>query len=97
MCCRGKSGARASSPHGARLTHVQGFRPPDGLSGETIPLLARIIAVADAFESMTSNRVYRTRVPNAEAIRRLQECAGTHFDARIVETFAALHEEGFVW
>src|SRR5437016_1255373 len=63
---------------------------PDGLPGEEIPLGARIIFVADAYDAMTSERVYRRRVAPEEAIAELDRCAGTQFDPQVV---AALAEE----
>jgi diguanylate cyclase (GGDEF)-like protein/putative nucleotidyltransferase with HDIG domain len=63
---------------------------PDGLPGDHIPLGARIIFVADAYDAMTSERVYRRRVPPAHAIAELERCAGSQFDPGIV---AALAEE----
>jgi diguanylate cyclase (GGDEF)-like protein/putative nucleotidyltransferase with HDIG domain len=63
---------------------------PHGLSGEQIPLGARIIFVADAFDAMTSERVYRERVyTEREALDELERCAGTQFDPGIVDAFAA--------
>jgi len=61
---------------------------PDGLPGENIPLGARIIFVADAYDAMTSERVYRRRVTPDQAISELQRCAGTQFDPEIVDAFA---------
>jgi diguanylate cyclase (GGDEF)-like protein/putative nucleotidyltransferase with HDIG domain len=63
---------------------------PDGLSGERIPLGARIIFVADAYDAMISERVYRRRVSPEEAVAELDRCAGTQFDPDVV---AALAEE----
>src|SRR5919201_3103316 len=63
---------------------------PDGLAADDIPLGARIIFVADAFDAMTSERVYRRRVAPSEAIAELQRCAGSQFDPEVV---AALEEE----
>jgi HD-GYP domain-containing protein (c-di-GMP phosphodiesterase class II) len=60
---------------------------PDGLVGDEIPLLARIIAVADTFDAMTSTRVYRQQLPIPIALAELRRCSGTQFDARIVEIF----------
>jgi diguanylate cyclase (GGDEF)-like protein len=60
---------------------------PDGLAGETIPLGARIIAVCDAFLSMTSSRPYRPAIPPEDALAELQACAGTQFDPRVVTAF----------
>jgi HD-GYP domain-containing protein (c-di-GMP phosphodiesterase class II) len=65
---------------------------PDKLAGENIPLGARIIAVADAFDAMTTTRPYRKALPVAEARRRLSEGAGTQWDARIVTAFLRLLE-----
>jgi HD-GYP domain-containing protein (c-di-GMP phosphodiesterase class II) len=62
---------------------------PDGLPGDSIPLGARIIFVADAFDAMTSERVYRRRVQPDEAIEELERCAGTQFDPGIVAALAA--------
>ncbi len=60
---------------------------PDGLSGEDIPLGARIIFVADAYDAMTSDRAYRGRLTPQAAVEELQRCAGTQFDPHIVEVF----------
>ena len=58
---------------------------PDGKAGEEIPLEARIIFACDAFHAMTTDRPYRRRLPVEEALRRLQEAAGTQFDPAVVE------------
>ena len=63
---------------------------PDGLPGDQIPLGARIIFVADAYDAMTSERVYRRRVAPEHAIAELERCAGSQFDPEIV---AALSDE----
>ena len=62
---------------------------PDGLAGEEIPLGARIIFVADAYASMTSNRLYGEPMSHAAAVAELERCAGTHFDPEVVQAFAA--------
>ena len=62
---------------------------PNGIDGERIPLGARILFVADAYDAMTSNRVYRRRRSPAAAVAELRRCAGTQFDPEIVEAFAA--------
>ena len=62
---------------------------PSGLAGEDIPLGARIIFVADAFDAMTSNRVYRLGTSRERALAELERCAGSQFDPEIVEAFAA--------
>ncbi|HEV2581724.1 MAG TPA: HD-GYP domain-containing protein [Ktedonobacteraceae bacterium] len=63
----------------------QGY--PCGLEGEAIPLGARIIAVADAFDAMTSERVYQAPRTPYEALLELVRCAGTQFDPRLVRLF----------
>jgi diguanylate cyclase (GGDEF)-like protein len=60
---------------------------PDGLSGEEIPLGARIVAVCDAFDAMTSDRPYQRSLKPGEAITELQRCAGTQFDPQVVAAF----------
>lgn len=64
---------------------VDGKGYPDGISGPDFSLEARIIAVADAYEAMTSDRAYRPALGAAEAIRQLQACAGTQFDPTVVD------------
>ena len=65
---------------------------PYGLSKEAIPLGARILSVADSYDAMTSNRPYRAALPEAEARRELQKCAGGQFDPRVVTAFLAVLE-----
>ncbi|MBN2504189.1 MAG: diguanylate cyclase [Bacilli bacterium] len=60
---------------------------PRGLKGVDIPYFARIIAVADAFEAMTSDRPYRKAMSMDVAVKELKSCAGTQFDPDIVQTF----------
>jgi putative nucleotidyltransferase with HDIG domain len=62
---------------------------PDGLAGERIPIGARIIFVADAFDAMTSNRLYRDPMTHEEALREVERCAGTQFDPGAVQAFLA--------
>lgn len=68
---------------------------PAGLRGEEIPLLARILTVADAFEAMIADRPYRKGRTMEDAIAELERCADSHFDARVVEAFVeALGDSG---
>jgi diguanylate cyclase (GGDEF)-like protein/putative nucleotidyltransferase with HDIG domain len=60
---------------------------PYGLSGETIPLGARILAVADSFDAMTSDRPYRKALSVADARKELQRCSGNQYDPRVVTAF----------
>jgi putative nucleotidyltransferase with HDIG domain len=65
---------------------------PAGLKGEEIPLLARILCVADSYEAMTADRPYRAGRSAPEAVEELRRCAGTQFDPRIVETMTTVVE-----
>jgi HD-GYP domain-containing protein (c-di-GMP phosphodiesterase class II) len=60
---------------------------PEGLAGEDIPYLARIVAVADAFDAMSSDRPYRRGMPDEKLDTVLREGAGVQWDARVVEAF----------
>jgi diguanylate cyclase (GGDEF)-like protein len=60
---------------------------PDRLRGDEIPLGARVVAVCDAFDAMTTERPYREAVSDAEALAELERCAGTQFDPLVVEAF----------
>lgn len=60
---------------------------PNGLSGENIPLLSRIVSVADAFEAMTYDRNYRKKITFANALTELADNAGTQFDPHVTGTF----------
>jgi diguanylate cyclase (GGDEF)-like protein/putative nucleotidyltransferase with HDIG domain len=66
---------------------------PSALRGEDSPLGARIIFVVDAYDAMTSDRVYRARLSHEEALAELRRCSGTQFDPLIVEAFAEELEE----
>lgn len=66
---------------------------PYHLSGEDIPLCARIMAVVDVFDALTSKRVYKDAFPVEKAFRILEESSGSHFDPKIVGTFLAHKEE----
>jgi two-component system, cell cycle response regulator len=60
---------------------------PDGLRGDEIPLGARVVAVCDAFDAMTTERPYRQPITEDEALAELRRCAGTQFDPMVVEAF----------
>jgi putative nucleotidyltransferase with HDIG domain len=63
---------------------------PAGLRGEEIPLLARVLAVADSYEAITADRPYRAGRTAREALAELDDCAGTQFDPRIVAVFTEI-------
>jgi putative nucleotidyltransferase with HDIG domain len=69
---------------------VDGQGYPDGLSGSEIPLLSRIIAVADAYNAMTSDRPYRDAMPSRVARLRLAQAVETQFDTTVVAAFEAI-------
>ncbi len=67
--------------------HFNGDGYVDGKKGDEIPIGSRILAVADAFEAMTSERPYRKAKTPIEALEELVRCAGTQFDPTVVKTF----------
>jgi len=75
---------------GAHHERPDGTGYPRGLSGDALPLEARIVAVADAYEAMTSDRSYRDAIGHARARDELRRHAGTQFDVRVVTAFLAV-------
>jgi HD-GYP domain-containing protein (c-di-GMP phosphodiesterase class II) len=75
---------------------INGKGYPDGLKGENIPLLAKIVAVADTYDAMTTNRPYRKALEKEAAIEELKKCSGTQFDSQVVEAFIEAHQKGEV-
>jgi response regulator RpfG family c-di-GMP phosphodiesterase len=63
---------------------------PRGLSGQNIPLVGRIVSIADAYDAMTSDRAYRRALPHEVAIGEIERCAGTQFDPELAEAFVKL-------
>jgi two-component system cell cycle response regulator len=78
-----------------RSTHerVDGTGYPDGLIGDQIPLLSRIVSACDAFNAMIEDRPYRPAMALDDAIAELQRCAGTQFDEAVVEALLAARFE----
>ena len=68
---------------------------PDGLSGEEIPLSARVFAVADMFDALTTDRPYRPASPLRVAREMIVQESGTHFDPRVVEAFSSIDDATF--
>ena len=83
---------------GARYHHERydGTGYPEKLQGEEIPYIARIIAVADAYDAMTSNRVYRKHLTKEKVLSELEKGAGTQFDPEIVNTMIDLVRTGTI-
>jgi response regulator RpfG family c-di-GMP phosphodiesterase len=67
---------------------------PGGLKGESIPFLSRILAVADVYDAMASDRAYRKRLADEVVVETIREGAGIDFDGQVVETFLSLYEKG---
>lgn len=69
---------------------------PDGLAGERTPRVARVLAVADAYDAMTSDRPYRRGFPRQKALAILKECVGTQFDPGLVPAFLDAARSGLL-
>jgi putative nucleotidyltransferase with HDIG domain len=69
---------------------------PDRLQGDEIPLAARIIAVADTFDAMTTDRPYRKALTFEEALAELSRCSGRQFDPKVIEAFLCAYREGLL-
>jgi HD-GYP domain-containing protein (c-di-GMP phosphodiesterase class II) len=67
---------------------------PDGLEGEQIPMQARIVAIADTFDAMTTNRPYQKAMEVGYVVEKIKSFAGTRFDPRVVEAFVAAVKRG---
>lgn len=80
---------------GVRSHHerMDGLGYPDGLKGSEIPLMARVLAVADAFDAMLSHRAYRNGLCPETVDRILREGAGTHWDPRVLDAYFARYEQ----
>lgn len=70
--------------------HYDGSGYPDGLKGEDIPVLARIVAITDAFDAMTSLRTYRKKRTQEEAIEEILRCSGSQFDPHMAGEFSKM-------
>ena len=74
--------------------HVDGRGYPYGLKGDDIPLMARIIAVADTLDAMTTHRPYQTALELGDALRHIRKVAGTKFDLRVVDALESVVQSG---
>ena len=75
---------------------MDGYGYPDNLRGEAIPLLSRILAVADAFEAMTADRPYRRAMSPSNALEELRANAGEQFDPEVVKAAAAVIQRNYL-
>ena len=73
---------------------VNGRGYPDGLKGEDIPMIAKIVSVSDTYDAMTTDRPYRSALTKEAAIKELKRCCGTQFDRQVVEAFLKAHRNG---
>jgi putative nucleotidyltransferase with HDIG domain len=73
--------------------HFDGTGYPEGLQGEAIPFLSRLLAVADVFDAMASGRAYRKKIEESVVLETIRERAGTHFDPRVVDVLLRLYAE----
>jgi HD-GYP domain-containing protein (c-di-GMP phosphodiesterase class II) len=71
----------------AHHERLDGRGYPGALLADDIPLEARVLAVADAYEAMIADRPYRSAMPAAEAVEELRRCAGSQFDPEVVDAF----------
>ena len=98
----GKMLKQLSSVRGIRETALyhherfDGNGYPEGLSGNAIPLYARIVGVADSYDAMSSNRVYRRHLSKDEIIEEIQKGSGTQFDPDIVKYMVDMINDGYV-
>ena len=72
---------------------LNGTGYPEGLAGDDIPFLARVLAVADVWDALTSDRPYRSGMTRDRAIGIIEKDAGTHFDPVVVQAFLAVTSE----
>ncbi len=75
--------------------HYDGSGYPFGLKGEDIPICARIVCIADSYDAMTSNRVYRSKLKEDAVIAEFERCKGTQFDPELTDLFINMLQEGF--
>src|SRR6185369_5026406 len=68
---------------------------PSGLAGEKIPLMGRVICLADCFDAMTSNRTYRKALPLEVALTEIRRCSGTQFDPTLTDAFLSIGADRF--
>ncbi|MCX7966098.1 MAG: response regulator [Syntrophorhabdaceae bacterium] len=78
----------------AHHERFDGLGYPDGLSGDNIPICARILAVCDTFDAMTTDRPYRTALSVEDTLKEIERCAGTQFDPHIVNIFIKMIKNG---
>lgn len=74
--------------------YYNGTGYPDGLSGDAIPIGARVILVSDAYDAMTTDRPYRQAIGHVRAIEELRKLSGTQFDPQVVEALLSITEDG---
>jgi putative two-component system response regulator len=66
---------------------------PQGLAGDTIPISARLMALADVYDALISRRIYKKAAPHAQAVQIIVDGRGTHFDPDVIDAFVAIDRE----
>ena len=93
MCCL-KNEEEAYEELNSKLPNLGDFvTTADGLKGEDIPMIARIVAVADAYDAMTSNRSYRSELPQATVRAEIEKNIGTQFAPEIAKVMLQMIDE----
>ncbi len=77
----------------AHHEHWDGMGYPKGLSGEDIPLSARIVAIADVYDALSSRRVYKEAIPHEECVQMIRRMAGTNFDPDLVQIWLTIESK----
>jgi putative two-component system response regulator len=88
-----RMGAEIAATHHERW---DGGGYPAGLRGEEIPIVGRIVAVADSFDAITHDRPYRPAAPVEDALAEIDRCSGGQFDPAVVEAFRGVDHARFV-
>jgi HD-GYP domain-containing protein (c-di-GMP phosphodiesterase class II) len=82
-----------AAPIRAHHERIDGKGYPDSLVSQTIPLYSRIVLVADTFDAMTNNRVYRKQLDLERTYEELNRCSGSQFDPEVAKKFVEFHEK----
>lgn len=93
---RSPSASYLRMAHDIALCHHEKFDGkgyPLGIKGESIPLAARVVAVADVYDALRSKRIYKPAFPHEKAVKIIRQDSGTHFDPELVDAFLRIHDQ----